>query len=145
MESTLVQMAIASKLVGDKKKKCDCCGGPVSFVTNDVVFGATAGDWPYIYLCDDETCGARVGCHLDTDKPLGIMADARTRKARQYAHDAFNQLFKLKVMTRTEAYAWLASELRISVHDCHIGMFNVKQCERTINAVMQSGLLQRRE
>lgn len=136
-------MSITNKLVGDKKTVCDCCGSTVSFVTNDIVYGATTGDWPYIYLCDNEVCAARVGCHPDTDRPLGTMADARTRKARQYAHDAFNPIFERKIMTRREAYTWLAGQLGVALIDCHIGMFNVKQCERTINVVIRSGLLRR--
>lgn len=37
---------------------------------------------------------------------------------------------KTRAMTRSEAYAWLAGELGIHVGQCHIGWFDVAQCER---------------
>jgi hypothetical protein len=33
-------------------------------------------------------------------------------------------------MKRGQAYGWLAEQLGIDKSDCHIGMFDVKTCER---------------
>jgi hypothetical protein len=105
------------------------------------LYGATIGSWPYIYLCDDEKCQSYVGCHEGTDEPFGTMADERTRKARQLAHEVFDAVWKSGKMKRRVAYEWLAKELNLSYAKCHIGMFNVKQCERTINIVFRSGVM----
>jgi hypothetical protein len=39
-------------------------------------------------------CNAAHGAHRDTGKPLGVPADAETKRARIRAHDAFDTLWK---------------------------------------------------
>jgi len=119
-------------LFGDKITRCHCCEGTVSFTTNDQVYGTTVGDWPYIYLCDDEKCGAYVGTHAGSDRPLGKMAEASTRRARQQAHAIFDPTWKSGKITRSQAYTWLAEKMGISKAECHIGQFSVEQCETVI-------------
>lgn len=121
-----------TNMKGDKKTKCDVCGGPVSFVTDDVIYGALSGHWPYRYLCDDERCGAHIGCHLNTDRPLGTMATEETRRARQAAHAIFDPLWKTGKMKRRQAYGWLAEKLHIDRALCHIGEFSVEQCKEVV-------------
>lgn len=96
-----------------------------------------------------EPCKAYVGCHkagatfkehgrtivMRGDEPLGRLADARLRAAKARAHAAFDPLWKNRLMKRTVAYAWLANTLKIPVKDCHIGMFDVEQCEAVVRAV----------
>lgn len=134
-------MQIKEELAGDKIKRCSICGGPVSFVTNDVLYGGSVGDWPYIYLCDDLKCAAYVGCHNGTDNPFGTMADAQTRRARQAAHAVFDQLWKKRIMKRKDAYLWLSKEIDIPYNKCHIGMFNIAQCELVIQAMSRCEFL----
>jgi hypothetical protein len=38
-------------------------------------------------------------------------------------------------MTRREAYQWLAGAMGISSKVCHIGMFDVAQCEKVVEVV----------
>jgi hypothetical protein len=40
-------------------------------------------------------------------------------------------------MKRHEAYGWLANQLGLSRDDCHIGMFDVAQCERVVRVCTQ--------
>lgn len=122
-------------------ESCSICGGPVSFVSNSVIYGTEFGDNPNIYLCDDPTCAAYVGVHAGTDKPLGTMADDNTRRARQMAHSAFDQIWKSGKMKRRAAYEWLAGHLGMSYADCHIGMFDVAQCERVVEIVIKTGVM----
>lgn len=85
--------------------------------------------------CEYE-CGAYVGCHLDGKggrKPLGRLADARLRSAKSRAHRAFDPLWQKELMTRTQAYAWLANKMGIPAEECHIGMFDIRQCDQTIH------------
>ncbi len=83
------------------------------------------------YLCSD--CSSWVGCHPGTIKPLGTLADAETRSARSRAHSCFDPLWKQGKMSRKEAYAWLANELQIANHDCHISWFEADTCNKVIN------------
>ncbi|WP_448952181.1 zinc-finger-containing protein [Labrys neptuniae] len=91
-----------------------------------------------LYRC--EPCGAWVGCHPGTLKPLGRLANAELRAAKQRAHAAFDPLWKAKMLregikqheARGAAYLWLAAELGIPGDDCHIGMFDVATCQRVV-------------
>jgi hypothetical protein len=94
--------------------------------------------------CDD--CDAYVGCHKagawtyiggrkvvsDGTLPLGRLADAELRQAKQDAHAAFDPIWKSRGMTRRQAYEWLAKSLGISFVNCHIGMFDVDGCRAVV-------------
>jgi hypothetical protein len=100
------------------------------------------GDWLHphrpdlsrlnFYWCKD--CDAYVGCHKGTEKPLGKLANKELRQWRMKAHNAFDPFWKHGNMDRSEAYLWLANELGIDVKKCHIGMFDIEQCKRTVKA-----------
>lgn len=120
---------------------CPYCHSSVTFTSHAVLYGGrTFSDWPYIYLCDNQTCLASVGVHAGTRHPLGTLADAATKTARKNAHAAFDPIWKNqknKGKARTEAYAWLAKELDIEVWRCHISWFDVSYCKAVIKAVMR--------
>lgn len=95
-------------------------------------------------------CDAYVGCHdkdchvrlsdgskkiSDGTLPLGRLANAELRKAKQRAHAAFDPLWRSKQMTRRAAYAWLSHQLGISFENCHIGMFDIDGCRAVCVAV----------
>jgi hypothetical protein len=80
-----------------------------------------------------QPCGAYVGCHPGTSTPLGRLANAQLRRAKQQAHAAFDPIWRSKERSRGEAYAWLAEQLGISKNNCHIGMFDVEMCERVVS------------
>lgn len=90
------------------------------------------------WLC--KPCGAYVGCHAANNgygngsRPLGRLADAELRAAKLKAHAAFDPIWKTTGIARGKAYAWLAEELNINSKDCHIGMFDVAQCNAVIAA-----------
>lgn len=68
-------------------------------------------------------------------KPLGRLANAELRAAKQKAHAAFDPIWKSGRMHRTEAYAWLAGEIGLAVADCHIGELDVDGCKAVVAAV----------
>lgn len=94
------------------------------------------------YLC--RPCDAYVGCHKGTTRPLGRLANAELRQAKQDAHAAFDPLWKFhtfhrgyQTMTRNAAYEWLAEQLGINRSDCHIGMFDLETCRRVVQLCRQ--------
>lgn len=82
------------------------------------------------YVCFQ--CKAYVGCHPGTDKPLGRLANAELRKAKQAAHAAFDPMWREKKMKRQNAYAWLADKLNINRNECHIGMMDEQTCRKVV-------------
>lgn len=86
-------------------------------------------DFGPVWECE---CGARCGCHKGTNKPLGTVADAATRKARNDAHAWFDQLWQDKrvFQSRREAYAWLQTQMFMTKKECHIAKMDIDQCKR---------------
>jgi len=95
-----------------------------------------------VWIC--RPCDAWVGCHMPGtwgfdaegrkvvhvgDEPKGRLADAALRLWKRRAHAAFDPLWKTGAMKRIEAYGWLAAALGIQEAHCHIGMFDVAQCQ----------------
>ena len=113
---------------------CPHCGENCKIVSNAEIYGQEYGEWPWVVLCTG--CSSYVGLHPFTGIPLGTLATPEIREARKRAKTAFNALWQQGGMSRREAYSWLASELGISnVNECHIGWFDVEQCNEVVKAI----------
>ena len=111
--------------------RCDYCGSPAVLTTGQEVYPHLPHLWPNpIYRC--RPCDAHVGCHPGTTKALGRLANKDLRGAKMAAHAAFDPHWKGKRMSRSDAYGRLAVAMGIPARDCHIGMFDVNQCERVV-------------
>ncbi|AHB56378.1 hypothetical protein U769_15720 [Pseudomonas aeruginosa MTB-1] len=115
---------------------CPYCGSDVDLVNNSEIYrGKSYGDWPYAYRCANFNgdCDSFVGLHPDTDLPLGTLADKPLREARNRCKRPFERIWRDKLMKRTQAYEWLAEQLKIPKEQCHFGLFNIALCERAKN------------
>lgn len=111
--------------------RCSNCGTVATLVTGAKIYPHRQDLYKKrFWLCVE--CGAYCGCHPGSTKPLGTPADAETRKARSAAHFAFDVIWRSGRIPRWEAYAWLAQQLELPTHLCHIGMFDVDTCRRVI-------------
>ena len=89
----------------------------------------------FVFVCEDfPACDTYVGCHPGTREPLGTMADRKLRLKRVKAHKAFDWAWESKRLTRTEAYELLADVLGVSRDDAHIGMLDLEDCQKVIDA-----------
>lgn len=114
---------------------CPYCGNTSKLVSGDVIYPHREDlKHKRFYLCID--CVAYVGCHKDTDKPLGTLADAQLRSARGYVHEIFDPIWKTGALSRKEAYAQLATRMGIDKRDCHIAMFDVEMCRKAWRAAV---------
>jgi hypothetical protein len=114
---------------------CRYCGRVSELVGGLVVYpqrSDLAHKW--FYLC--RPCGAFGGCHPGTQRPLGNLANAELRQARLSAHSHFDSLWKTGRMSRKKAYSWLSDTLGIPPQECHIGMFDVEKCQKTVEACL---------
>ena len=120
---------------------CPYCSKPAVFMPSSAPI-YRGRDYGPVYACLDP-CGAWVGCHKGTTKPLGRLANAELRQAKQDAHAAFDPVWKRKHLHRPEAYKRLAYLLGIPAAECHIGLFDVERCQRVVT-LCRSGALQER-
>lgn len=110
---------------------CDYCLKRAHLVTGKTIYPHRRDLWnKFFYLC--APCEAYVGCHPNTQTPLGRLADATLRAAKSRAHAAFDPMWRNGSMNRREAYAWLADQLKLPPNKCHIGMFEETQCDKVV-------------
>lgn len=99
---------------------CQYCQRPTEIVNGDVIY-------PHrLDLFDKKfhaclPCKAWVGCHPGTDKRMGLVANAATRRLKMKAHESFDELWLENYMTRKDAYKWLQKVTGLSKADAHIG------------------------
>lgn len=114
--------------------RCPYCGAPV--VLKDATFiykSKKAKNWGKVWVCSNyPKCDAYVGCHQNTDIPKGRLANEQLRTFKKEAHKSFDPIWRSGLMSRREAYKWLADMLKIDLEDCHIGMFNIDMCKKVI-------------
>lgn len=114
-----------------RKVPCPYCRGRAEMVNGYEIYPHRA-DLAHKLFWACKPCGAWVGCHPGTGEPLGRLADAALRKAKQSAHAAFDPLWQSKKMRRSAAYKWLAEQLGLTQDQTHIGLFDQAQCMRVI-------------
>ena len=84
------------------------------------------------YGCEKwPACKATHGAHPD-GTPLGIPGTQDEKAARIRAHAAIDVIWQSGRMTRGGMYAWLRRSMNLSEAECHVGRFNVAQCEEAI-------------
>ena len=62
----------------------------------------------------------------------GSGGNPKLRAARHRAHQAFDPIWRERHMSRTDAYVWLAVQMKWPKGDCHMGMMNADECERVV-------------
>lgn len=80
-------------------------------------------------------CDGIHGAHQKDLRPLGIPANKETKKARMRAHEAFDRIWKTKVLGRKDAYAWMCKTMGLSKEEAHIGRFDTEKCDRLVSLV----------
>lgn len=115
--------------------KCPYCGAEVVLRDASYIYSSNKSkEYGKFWVCSNyPKCNSYVGCHKDTDTPLGRLANPRLRCLKMEAHKQFDPLWKSELMTRRQAYKWLSEQLNIPVEKCHIGMFDVKECQKVIH------------
>jgi hypothetical protein len=110
---------------------CPYCGRPAEWVDNAVIYGTSRGQYSKMWIC--RPCDARVGCHKNTMRPLGTMANAQLRAWRMRTHRAIDRLWTGATgrMTRAEMYRRLSVALG---HEVHVAWADEEECEKIIEA-----------
>lgn len=107
---------------------CPHCGKSAKAVLGSAIY-PHRDDLRFKWFWRCAPCDAYVGCHAGTKTPLGTLANAATRAARQRAHAAFDPLWKDKRMSRSDAYALMQRLLGLKPADAHISRLTAEQCD----------------
>lgn len=70
------------------------------------------------------------------------MLDFKERRSfhswRSKGHYYFDKIWEHKLLTRTEAYVWLAMQMNLTIEKTHFGKFNHMQCRDAIYFCQQA-------
>lgn len=114
--------------------RCPYCGAEVVLREYSYIYHKKKNKKGYVWVCSNyPKCNSYVGCHEGTTLPLGRPANARLRTLKKEAHKQFDPIWKSGLMTRKEAYQWLSSMLKIPIEECHMGLFDIKMCQKVIH------------
>lgn len=115
---------------------CPECGAPMVLRKTDK-FSYESGQPRYFYGCSRwPLCQATHGAHPNGE-PMGIPADKETKEWRIRAHEAFDDWWGDKGLTRREGYLRLAEHFGIK--GIHIGELNVEGCQKVIKFCEDDG------
>lgn len=86
-----------------------------------------------LYVCANyPACNSYVHVYPHTRVPMGELANGDLRHLRIRAHRTFDQIWKTGIMTRENAYRWMAEYFGLSARDAHIGKFSEYRCKELI-------------
>ena len=114
---------------------CPYCSSAAEQVGGDVIYPHRP-DLAAKRFWRCKPCDAYCGSHPD-GKPLGRLANAELRRARNKANALFDPLWRSGVMRRGEAYEWLQKLTGLSKAKCHIAMMDLPTVRRTIDALTE--------
>ena len=106
------------KGINPSAMRCQYCGGTV------VLRSADGINYP--------RCDAYVRTHPGTNIPVGTLANRELRTLRNQAHHYFDQLYLSGLMSKQDAYLWLAGLLQVPLSKAHIGFLGEYYCNEVI-------------
>lgn len=119
-------------LPGTKSNRCPYCGGTIILRSADGIYKDNSSE-TMLYVCSHyPECDAYVRALPGTKTPVGSLANGNLRALRREAHRHFDRLHLSGVMSRKEAYAWLAEMLQTPLSRTHIGYLGEYYCQRVI-------------
>ena len=130
---------------------CECGSrGEAVLTPGTVIYPHAAAHMPYVkvnyWRC---ACGAYVGCHPDSSRPLGHCGGKELRTLRGQCHKVFDAMWRPSALTppvfpsRADAYRWLTEKLREAgaLHEddasAHIGHLNLQEALICLQIVVE--------
>jgi len=66
---------------------------------------------------------------------LAARLDTDVAIARGTAHAKFDRIWKTGRLSRSDAYRWLAKQMRMPAEEAHMEFFTVEQCQKVVRCV----------
>lgn len=124
-------MAKQKKRKGMKleNQRCPYCGAPVVYRSADGIYKENANG-VMLYVCSNyPKCDAYVRVHAGTRIPVGTLANQELRSLRRTAHKYFDRLHQCGIMSKDDAYRWLADLVCAPLSEAHIGYLGEYYCK----------------
>lgn len=104
---------------------CPFCNKEAEWCENKAIYGRNYGKSFMCYYCKD--CDAYVGCHNNTRKPLGTMANKELREWRRKTHYHIDPIWKEGKMPRKSFYGFIS---KILGFEFHVGEADIELCKK---------------
>ena len=119
-------------LPGTKSNRCPYCGSTIVLRSADGIYKDNSSS-TMLYTCSKyPECDAYVRVLPGTKTPVGSLANGNLRLLRREAHQHFDRLHLSGIMSRQDAYAWLAGILNAPLSQAHIGYLSEYYCQQVI-------------
>jgi ssDNA-binding Zn-finger/Zn-ribbon topoisomerase 1 len=120
-------------LPGRNGARCPYCGSTVVLRSAEGIYRDNSDD-ARLYVCSKyPACDAYVRIKEGTKNvPVGSMANGELRALRIEAHRCFDRIHKSGLMSRQDAYAWLAGVVAAPMAYAHIGQLGEYNCKVVI-------------
>ena len=116
-----------------KQMRCPYCGASVVFRSAEGIYKQDTYK-TMLFVCRNyPKCDAYVRVHPGTQTPVGTMANGKLRAMRNTAHHYFDMIHKSGIMTKNEAYQWLAYKVCAPLSQAHIGFMGEYYCQQVID------------
>lgn len=116
------------KRAQNQTPRCPYCGSPAILRSAEGIYRDNSRN-AMLYVCKKyPACDSYVRVQPGTRCPIGTMANGELRALRKEAHHYFDQLYKRGMMTKEEAYHWLAEILAAPMDQAHIGLLGEYYC-----------------
>lgn len=120
-------------LPGMKNMRCPYCRSPVRFRSADGIYKTNPNGVQLLVCSRYPECDAYVSVVAGTKTPMGSLANKQLRTLRRRAHEHFNCIYKNGLMSKEEAYSWLACILHVPMSQAHIGYLGDYYCQVVID------------
>jgi predicted RNA-binding Zn-ribbon protein involved in translation (DUF1610 family) len=112
--------------------RCPYCGGAIIYRSADGIYRENSRN-AMLYVCSNyPACDAYVRVHAGTNIPVGSLANHELRALRNTAHRHFDLLHQSGMMSKQDAYRWLADLTSAPLSQAHIGHLGEYYCKLVI-------------
>lgn len=112
--------------------RCPYCGSTIVYRSADGIYKENSKG-VMLYVCSHyPECDAYVRVHTGTKIPVGTLANHELRTLRRTAHQYFDRLHLSGLMTKQDAYRWLADLISAPLSEAHIGHLGEYYCKLVI-------------
>lgn len=119
--------------MNQEKVICPYCNKEAPWVENKIKYGKNYGKSYMCYYCKD--CDSYVGCHNNSRKPLGVLANSELRHWRMKVHSHIDPVWQTGKLHRKQVYAVISKAIGKQYHTAEA---DVETCKKILTLDIES-------